>query len=272
MSKIYTLFLALFVALAIGCGGGTRGSGGQLFDGFVGDVNGKALIQVNVTVTETGDSAITDENGRFTIKTEDLSGEIEFLLESNSFSGTVVSQSVPSDASKIAVTFVVGDGSRPEIKTEIEVKERRPTPSPTPRRTPTPQESASPNPTLDDHGGNSGSDGSDDDSGSDDSGNHSGSGGSDSSGSGGSPSATASPSPSPGSGEEDNVDAEGALTLVSANLITVQAKSFVPAESTEYRNEDGDRVTLSDFAIGDTVRARGRFTNGVVVLQKLEKR
>ncbi len=271
MRKVYECFVTLLVCVVFGCGGGTRGSGGQLFDGFVSDVNGKALIQVNVTITATGDSATTDDNGRFSITTDDLSGGVEFLLEASTFSGTVISQEIPADASTISVKFVVGNGAKPEIETEIEVKERRPTPSPTPRRTPTPGTTPSPNPTIDDHGGNSGSDGSDD-SENDDSGSHSGSSGSGSSGNGGSPTGTASPSPTPESHEGENVDAEGVLTFVSANLVTVQGKDFVPAQSTEYRNKKGERVSLDAFSVGETVKARGKITNGVVVLQKLEIR
>lgn len=273
MKVLLTAFtLILSVILCIGCGGGTRGSGGQYYEGFVGDSSGRALSDVSVTILSTGDSAVTDTSGNFTIETEDQAGTVAFLLESPSFSGQV-SREIPPDSARVFIRFAVSGGSKPDIEATVEVKESRPRPTriPTPKApTPTSQSPVSPAPspsrTPDDD--DSGDDNSDDDD-SDD--NDSDDDTDDDRTPRPSPSSSPSPSPTAGPREGESTKAEGRITSLSASSVVVEGVTFVPSSSTEYRREDGERISLSDFKVGDSVEARGRITAGTNMLQRLEK-
>lgn len=128
----------LFMLFGGGCGGGTRGSGGQLFDGVVSDSDFKALPGVSVTILSTGDSAITASDGTFSIETSTTSDTVEFLLESEQFSGRSATKIVPANAKRVFVRLVVGQGSSPSIDADIEVAETKPQPTARPSATRTP--------------------------------------------------------------------------------------------------------------------------------------
>jgi hypothetical protein len=65
------LIILIFITLLIGCGGGTTGSastGGfveKTFFGQLNDIDGNPLVNAKVEIIETGDSAITDKDGKF---------------------------------------------------------------------------------------------------------------------------------------------------------------------------------------------------------------
>jgi len=128
----------LFMLFGGGCGGGTRGSGGQLFDGVVSDSDFRALPGVSVTILTTGDSAITASDGPFSIATSTTSDTVEFLLESEQFSGRSATKVVPGNAKRVFVRLVVGQGSSPSIDADIEVTETKPQPTARPSATRTP--------------------------------------------------------------------------------------------------------------------------------------
>jgi hypothetical protein len=136
LPQLVAIILSFSLLWGGGCGGGTRGSGGQFFEGLVSDSNSRSLSGVTVTIFATGDSAVTDENGSFEIQTTSVSGAVEFLLESGSFSGKVATENVPQDAKRIFVSFVVGVGMSPPIRVDVDVREREPTPTPRPTSTP----------------------------------------------------------------------------------------------------------------------------------------
>lgn len=290
--------ISLFLLWGGGCGGGTRGSGGQLFEGVVSDSNARSLSGVSVTILSTGDSSITDNNGAFTISTNDVSGGVEFLLEAQQFSGRVITQEVPQDATRVFVKFTVGSGSSPTITSDIEVKDRIPTPTAAPRATATPRATMTPigipaAPTPQPTQGGSGSTGPDDSSDDNDdqdqndddddqvggsgptggSGPIGGSGGSGGSGPNDDDDNKDDDDDSNNGGLKDGatVDVEGKISGITGNSVTVGTTTFVAVPSTEYRDDDGQRSSLSSFKVGDDVDARGRVRSGVIELERLEK-
>ena len=62
---ITVLLLSLLVMLLVSCAGGTSGTGGRnrQFNGTVTDSNNKPVAGITVTLIQTGDTAVTDENG-----------------------------------------------------------------------------------------------------------------------------------------------------------------------------------------------------------------
>ncbi len=65
------LLLLLLIVISSGCGGGTSGTGvTSVYDAVLQDGEGNALSGVTVTVLETGDSAVTDANGHFSIEVD----------------------------------------------------------------------------------------------------------------------------------------------------------------------------------------------------------
>lgn len=290
-----------------GCGGGTRGSGGQLFEGVVSDSSSRSLSGVSVTILLTGDSAVTDENGSFVIATADVSGGVEFLLESPQFSGKVVTQNIPADAARVFVSFIVGSGTKPTITSDIEIKEREPKPTAAPRSTATPLATSTPAnglpaptptsiPVTGGSGSTGGGDDSGDDKGDDNSGDdkggsgNSGSGSSGSNGSGSNGSGSGDDSSSGGSGsnggsgsggsssgggslkEGEGVDSEGEISAISGSTITVGSQVFVAVPSTEFLGKKGEKLSLANFSVGERVKAKGKVRSGVVELEKIEKK
>ena len=249
-------FCLMLFTLFGGCGGGTRGSGGeQVYYGFVQSGGGQRLTDVSVTILQTGDTSITNNNGEFNLVTIPVAGTVDFILESKKFSGRSSSKGIPQDATKIFVSFSIGDGNKPDIESSTEVKEREPKTSEKPQKNPTNvphTTSTSPTPT----------DGAD---------------------------TSSTPTPTPiasatptedsggsgntGGGQEDQtVEAEGQISSVSTNSVVVEGKEFTPTSQTEYRGKHGDNLTIANFSTGDEVKAKGHRAGTSILLDKLEKK
>ncbi|NDC37755.1 MAG: carboxypeptidase regulatory-like domain-containing protein [Proteobacteria bacterium] len=100
-----------------GCGGGTSGTGLQTFDGQVKSADGDPVAGATVTLTATGEAAVTDESGRFVLRSaveSDPQQQLEFLLESTDFNGTFsVPESALSEGSaQISVDIVIDPVTR----------------------------------------------------------------------------------------------------------------------------------------------------------------
>lgn len=102
------------IALVVlsGCGGGTSGTGLQTFDGQVKSADGVPIVGASVTLTATGDSSLTDQQGRFVLRSAvdpKADHKIEFLLEAEDFSGTfeVPEGALTEGSSQITVDVVV---------------------------------------------------------------------------------------------------------------------------------------------------------------------
>jgi hypothetical protein len=275
------LFLTplLVILLGVGCGGGTRGSGGQLYDGFIGDESFKALPGVNITIVQSGDSAISDQDGRFTIRTQALSGQLTLLIDRDGVSTQLETAAVPEDATRIELTISIPTDGRPGGSVAVEVRERRGS-GPAPTKTPSSDSDDSDQPDDDDDddddndgNGNDGDDSNDSDDEEDDSDSDSGGSGdgADDSGGGGSGGGDDdSNSDSPTDGEKREV--RGSLDAVSSLAVVVAGVEFKVTSSSEFRDSKGERVSLSDFKVGTAVRARGEFRSGQLLLERLEAR
>lgn len=93
---MYRLIILILLIFSTGCGGGTTGSastGGfveKTFTGELKDINGKPLVNAKVEILATGDSTVTDKNGKFN-------------LVSTVPVGTVVTQITTTDGKKILI-------------------------------------------------------------------------------------------------------------------------------------------------------------------------
>lgn len=272
LRRIRHLVILACMLVGIGCGGGTRGSGGQLYDGFVGDESQRALSGVTVTLLESGDSAVSDQSGRFTIKTENLSGTITFVIEGVGISTELETEAVPDDAVRIEVTIKIPSGGKPGASVEIEVKERRnpgvkPTGRPSGEDEDVDQEDEDGQGSVGDVDEDNESGGDDSDQGEggdshdeDDSGNNG-------EGSGGNDDNTGTDSPHDG----DKRDVKGLITSISSSSVTISELEFIVTPSSEFRNLEGREASLSDFSVGSHVRARGFYQSGRLLLERLEE-
>lgn len=100
--------LAIFVSCA---GGGSRGTGGFEYTGSLVSRTGTPLVEVQVTILQTGDSDITDENGVFQIFSDPPNGNTEFIFEREDFTATVTVAEVSRSAVALEVTFQVDEQS-----------------------------------------------------------------------------------------------------------------------------------------------------------------
>ncbi len=144
------VFLVLFIALGglNSCGGGTVGTdvgGATRILGRVVSTAGNALGNASITLEETGDSAISDENGNFTIFAELQVVELSLLIEAQGVHSRSRLQNIPIAPEEIRLTVAVDLESQESVITDTEITVR-PTPQPTqkpegtrkPRETPTP--------------------------------------------------------------------------------------------------------------------------------------
>ena len=294
IEKLRHLVITLLLLSGIGCGGGTRGSGGQLYDGFIGDKSAKPLPGLSVTIVQSGDSAISDQDGRFTIETTPLSGQLSLLVEGNSISTTVQLGEVPEDAVRIKLSVAIPSGGGSGATATIEVTERRPQRVPA-TKTPAGSGEDSDRPGNEDSSDNdddadedtSGDGGDDSDGGSDDDSDDDGSGrgGSDNNpadsgdddNSGGNSGGGGSGSNGGGSGSDsprdgDKRDVTGSISLISGSRVTAAGLEFLVTEDSEFRTSEGKKATIGDFKIGASVRARGVYQSGNLLLERLEAR
>lgn len=120
--KNLILSAALPLILLAGCGGGSRGTGGQLYEGSVFDRSSRGISGVNVTIVNTGDAAVTAADGHFSISTPRISGDVEFILEGRDFKARSAVAGVPATAIRLKVDFVVGSGAEPTVDNSLEVE------------------------------------------------------------------------------------------------------------------------------------------------------
>ncbi len=156
MRRVLLTLIFAFVLLNVpGCGGGTTGTGGTgstEFSGKLLDEAGAPVSNAVVTIEETGDTAITDTEGNFTVETEVSTSTVTVHVQSDSTDAKTTIDQIPADPKSIAVTLQLN-----RRKNILEVKRRdviqRPTRTPKqpqnePTRTPKPGEPGTPVPTT----------------------------------------------------------------------------------------------------------------------------
>lgn len=146
---LFALCCAFLVAILPSCGGGTDGSGVRSFGGQVLSENASPLAGATITVAETGDSAVTDEDGNFSISTRLAEGQTSatFVIQAEAVSTSAVLSDLNPSAAQVGVLIVV---DRPS-NTAQAIALATPTPRPTstaapgaPTATPASQASATP--------------------------------------------------------------------------------------------------------------------------------
>lgn len=107
-TKLFCLVSAsIFLTFGLGCGGGTSGSGIRSFEGDITDESGSPLGNVRVTITATGDSALTDASGQFLIESDAGGSEVPFILESPKFLAHFTLSGINQDSSRVSVRLKV---------------------------------------------------------------------------------------------------------------------------------------------------------------------
>ena len=180
--RIVQIFITLvLLACLSACGGGASNDGGESFDSFSYDGGttgsgridvfgtlsgdeGSELSNVTVTLEETGQTAVTDENGNFSINVDEAVAKesLTFKFLGNKIAASSVVEAIPADTVSINVEFLFdeNDGSvetgEVDIITEnngvverpaadelwdnppVEEVDSTPAPAPAPAPTPTP--------------------------------------------------------------------------------------------------------------------------------------
>lgn len=119
------VFLGFLIVSIMACGGGTSGTGGdntsvnlRQFEGTVLDSNKKPIPNVSVTVEETGDTTITDSEGKFEIASE--VGQEAVIIFNGPSVNTTVSVANLVDNSKPAQIDVVVGKTPEDVRTSVD--------------------------------------------------------------------------------------------------------------------------------------------------------
>ena len=255
--------ILLILLVAIGCGGGSKGTGGQGFDGTVVSRQSQPLSGVAVTLLESGDSDVTDSDGRFDIYTEPLSGAVNVDVDTGTFRGQVLIGEVSTRTKNLTVRIQIDETLKTATSEEVAREEEghddpdsHTTPTPRPTRTPRPTASpngntATPSPT---------------------------------------PAAPATPtstptstpstetptvSPTPGdhdghddehespTPEGEDVEAEGRIQSLSSNSIEVENTEFTVDSETRITRGDHESIDFSSLELNQRAHVKGKRRSGV---------
>ncbi len=254
----------------LGCsGGGSSGTGGLRIDGTVLSRQGAApLSGLTVTVSQTGDSAVTDMSGTFSIATSQVVGDAELLIESSTLSSRAQVSGIPSDASVVTVRISVDESTEDAEVEDVQVERRHHGGDGNGGSGGSGGSGASGGSGGDDHGSGGNDDSGDDHGGAGTGGNggHGGHGNDDGGGASGGSGATGGSGGSGGSGGgEQEIEVTGAITALSATSVTVQGNVFTVDSETDF----GHRSSLSQFSVGEIVDAKGRRVNGVLFADRV---
>ena len=141
----------IFLPAIISCGGGTTGTGNTPFDagsisGTVRTFDGKPVGGMQVVVSETGDSDITESDGSFSIALDSAPGEMNLLLTRDSFEKSVT-LSIPGGSGNVTVQISVDIVTERAQVESISISVMS-TPAPTPLPAASPAPTRSPAPTA----------------------------------------------------------------------------------------------------------------------------
>ncbi|MBX7137324.1 MAG: hypothetical protein K1X83_05010 [Oligoflexia bacterium] len=106
--KIWQKVLLVFLTcLMVSCGGGSKGTGGEVLKGRLLSLTGEPQAGISVVLPTTGDQDLSNAQGDFLIQTELTEGRIEVLLEGQDFSVIVYIHDVPAGTRRIEITLVL---------------------------------------------------------------------------------------------------------------------------------------------------------------------
>lgn len=111
------------ISILTSCGGGTSGTGLSNYEGQLRDVSGDPIPNAKVTIIESGDGTVTDQNGSFIIQTEPLSEPGTILIETQSGSdSTVALQSAADENESLHVDIILDPEQSTAEAVEFKVK------------------------------------------------------------------------------------------------------------------------------------------------------
>jgi len=100
--------LPVFCSLIIfGCGGGSAGTGTVSLSGKLLNPQDEPVSGAIVTIVETGETAVTDANGNFSIETNTAGQEVALQVESEEVTATVSVSTATQEDSKVGVQLEV---------------------------------------------------------------------------------------------------------------------------------------------------------------------
>lgn len=113
MSRVYAVLVLtlLFGCLLSSCGGGSAGTGSQVYTGTVVNRSLEALPQAEVLLVATGATSVTNQAGEFSITTAPLAGDVQFQVTTSDKSSLVLVQGVPVAADTVRVRFEFDEDS-----------------------------------------------------------------------------------------------------------------------------------------------------------------
>lgn len=235
------LLCVLFLIFGSACSGGSKGTGTQTFEGRVVTSKSEPAAGVTVTLVDTGDSDVTDDQGFFSIISILLAGDLPVAVDTDQFSSTVIVTGVPEAATRVNVTIQLNEETEEaeldEVSIEHEQKEK---------------ESG-----LEDqeHSSESAESNSQEQSGA-----AVNSGEQESSGSG---------SSKPGTQE---IETEGIISTVQVSSISVNGLVFQINSTTRIKDSHGQIISASDLAPGDRVSIHGSQQSGQNIAFEIERK
>lgn len=118
------LALLIFVLSLVGCGGGSEGTGigGNTLQGTVSLDENIPVEGALVTVAETGQSALTDVNGKFSIETPVSVRKVTLAVSVNNVDGNVVIPELPVEPSTVDVDIHVNPETQSVDATAVNAK------------------------------------------------------------------------------------------------------------------------------------------------------
>lgn len=99
--------LILFLALANCAGGGSAGTGLKVFTGQVVATDGSPLAGVEISVVDTGDAVLTQDDGNFQIETEIGGGDIQVNITSQGVISSVTLTELPEGDAAVGLSLQV---------------------------------------------------------------------------------------------------------------------------------------------------------------------
>ena len=120
-SRVFLLSVCSALWILLGCGGGTRGTGGVTFDGKVVVGTSGPVAGAQVTVLNTGDSDITDAEGNFLIQTDEVT-TLQVSVRAGEREGTTTIGDIPEGKSRVTATLVVDETGSVQSK-DVSIRE-----------------------------------------------------------------------------------------------------------------------------------------------------
>ena len=143
------------VALAAACGGGTTGTGGTgstSIRGLLLNDSSTPIENATITLEQSGDFAISDQNGVFSIDTDYDEAEVTLEVQAESTVTRTELTELPVGPKDVEVTLEFSRGKKEVQVTRKVVRRKKPTPTAVPTVTPgelsTPASTPTPDPTV----------------------------------------------------------------------------------------------------------------------------